>query len=78
MKSSNGLGDYNPDLESPMHLESATSKHGNRIMDNDITTNRIAPAAVASSAAAVVTQRASRSRPSCCYTPGRRSRHNAV
>jgi ParB family transcriptional regulator, chromosome partitioning protein len=24
MKSSNGLGDYHPDLESPMHLESAT------------------------------------------------------
>ena len=38
VRPSNGLGGYNPDLESQMHLGSMTSKHLQRFMHNDVTT----------------------------------------
>jgi hypothetical protein len=38
VRPSNGLGDYNPDLESQMHIGSATSKH--RQSNHGITTSR--------------------------------------
>ena len=37
VRPSNGLGGIYPDLESQMHLGSATSNHVHSMMDNDVT-----------------------------------------